>query len=49
MVAMDTRYCMHGAGPGTSAAGNFAKVKTLAKRYEVYGTDMIGFDSPIAR
>ena len=31
---------MHGAGPGTSAAGNFAKVREpLAKRYEVYGTD----------
>ena len=35
---------MHGAGPGTSAAGNFAKVREpLAKRYKVYGTDMIGF------
>jgi 2-hydroxymuconate-semialdehyde hydrolase len=35
---------MHGAGPGTSAAGNFAKVRhPLAKRYTVYGTDMIGF------
>lgn len=35
---------MHGAGPGTSAAGNFAKVREpLAKRFRVYGTDMIGF------
>ena len=35
---------MHGAGPGTSAAGNFAKVREpLAERYHVYGTDMIGF------
>ena len=35
---------MHGAGPGTTAAGNFAKVRdALAERYEVYGTDMIGF------
>ncbi len=35
---------MHGAGPGTSAAGNFAKVREpLAERYRVYGTDIIGF------
>tara|TARA_B100000676_G_C18077847_1_gene848951 strand:+ start:730 stop:1548 length:819 start_codon:yes stop_codon:yes gene_type:complete len=35
---------MHGAGPGTSAAGNFAKVRDLlADSYKVYGTDMIGF------
>lgn len=35
---------MHGAGPGTSAAGNFAKVRApLAERYRIYGTDMIGF------
>ena len=35
---------MHGVGPGTSAAGNFYKVREdLASRYHVFGTDIIGF------
>jgi len=35
---------MHGAGPGTSAAANFGRVREpLAARYHVYATDMIGF------
>ena len=35
---------MHGAGPGTSSAGNFAKVRIpMSKNFNVFGTDMIGF------
>lgn len=35
---------MHGAGPGTSAAANFGKIREpLAERYHLYATDMIGF------
>lgn len=41
---------MHGAGPGTSAAGSFARVReALAERYCVYGTDMIGFGSSVRK
>jgi 2-hydroxymuconate-semialdehyde hydrolase len=35
---------MHGAGPGTSAAANFGRVRdALAARHHIYATDMIGF------